>query len=682
MSFKKFFLLIITILFFSNSLFAETITKQLTTLNNLYKEGAITEEEFSKAKKILLESDPKEEAKKIEETKTIKETTKVEEIENTEQKIKIEEKKEKIKKVKNYKEDLSKTFLSLDELDELGKYKKIESVPEGMFKIKMSENGRSKKAMEEMANTFIKKKALMAKYPENTMKAMGYFEIFYMQTLKDEKENIEKFKKNYPNIKKTTKKAIKNLYALNQARKSMRESIGLTLDNETEEALKRYMDMHDFLIQGEKKTNKLTGKEKKLSKETTKYKKKYGLFVKNIELKAEKRIDQETFNKELKKNIKDVKKSLNALSKIQPETNKLYQIANSMFQKSLQMIEECGENCDRDKLLIVLDSTDFTSALIKNAEKKFIKKRYILDLSKVDAEKLSNQQQESLMLTSMSSNNKKIIDNKNLHKSILNLSNNNFPVNEYIAEFEENDLDTNVVEMSFSNVENMKVWTKNDWANSWKGKLPDELQDSQGNLVKMSDENINDLKAQLAINNFSEIVASTNNIESEMNQTISEIAEKEFNINEFLNQDWSVSLDNYSKLVGKSYGIEIDNFANWVKFYNEEYSKNYNAEKLALSWKNSSYYGQSYTWSDIAGGVDLLSRVSSFEAGQIARSLGTSLQQVADTIAEAAAIGIGTNLEQAAAGLGYGSFADAVAAYNAQYGTSYTAEEAAEALGN
>ena len=35
----------------------------------------------------------------------------------------------------------------------------------------------------------------------------------------------------------------------------------------------------------------------------------------------------------------------------------------------------------------------------------------------------------------------------------------------------------------------------------------------------------------------------------------------------------------------------------------------------------------------------------------------------------------------AAAGLGYGSFADAVAAYNAQYGTNYTTESAKEALG-
>tara|TARA_B100002052_G_scaffold84823_1_gene77928 strand:- start:70 stop:2064 length:1995 start_codon:yes stop_codon:yes gene_type:complete len=664
MTFKKYIIIIVTTFLFSNSLFAETITKQLTTLNNLYKEGAITEEEFSKAKKILLESDTKGKTK-IEDEKKVD-----------------EKKKKKIKKVKNYNEDLSKTFISLDELDQIGKYKKIEIVPEGMFKIKMSEEGRSKKAMEEMANTFIKKKGLMEKYPENTMKAMGYFEIFYMQTLKDEKKNIEKFKKNYPNISKTTRKSIKNLYSLNQARKSMRESIGLTLEDETEEALKRYMDMHDFLIQGEKKTNKLLKNEKKLIKETNNYKKKYGIFVKSIELKAEKRIDQETFDKDLKKNIKNVKKSLKKLSKIQSETNKLYQIASSMFENSLQMIEECGENCDRNKLLTILDSTNFASTLIKNAEKKFLKKKYSLDLSKVNVEKLSDQQQQSLMLTSISSNNKKVIDNKNLQKSILNLSNNNFPVNEYIAEFENNNLDVNVVEMSFSNLENMKVWTKKDWANSWRGKLPDELQDDQGNLVKMTTENINDLKAQLAINSFNEIITNASNFESEMNQTLSEIVENQFDINEFLNQDWTVSLDNYSKLVGSAYGIEINNFANWVKFYNEEFNKNYDHKKLAQSWKNSSYYGQNYTWSDIASGVDLLSQVNSFEAAQVARSLGTSLQQVADTIAEAAAVGIGTDLEQAAAGLGYGSFADAVAAYNAQYGTNYTPEEAAEALGN
>ena len=188
MTLKKYIIIVVTTFLFSNSLFAETITEQLTTLNNLYKEGAITEEEFSKAKKILLEVDTDEKTKKVEEASKIEEENKVEEQNKVEETKNTEIKKEKIKKVKNYNEDLSKTFISLDELDQIGKYKKIVSVPEGMFKIKMSEEGRSKKAMEEMANTFIKKKGLMGKYPENTMKAMGYFEIFYMQTLKDEKK--------------------------------------------------------------------------------------------------------------------------------------------------------------------------------------------------------------------------------------------------------------------------------------------------------------------------------------------------------------------------------------------------------------------------------------------------------------------------------------------------------------
>ena len=71
MTFKKYIIIIVTTFLFSNSLFAETITEQLTTLNNLYKEGAITEEEFSKAKKLLLEVDTNEKTKKVEEESKI-----------------------------------------------------------------------------------------------------------------------------------------------------------------------------------------------------------------------------------------------------------------------------------------------------------------------------------------------------------------------------------------------------------------------------------------------------------------------------------------------------------------------------------------------------------------------------------------------------------------------------------
>ena len=105
----------------------------------------------------------------------------------------------------------------------------------------------------------------------------------------------------------------------------------------------------------------------------------------------------------------------------------------------------------------------------------------------------------------------------------------------------------------------------------------------------------------------------------------------------------------------------------------EEYSKH---------WESADHWGDSgLSWGDITRGVDLIDQVGSFEAATVLSELGASLQDVADTISQAAAIGVSTDLEAAAQGLGYGSFADAVAAYNAEHGTNYTVESAKEALG-
>ena len=48
---------------------AATIADDLTKLNTLYKEGAITKEEFSKAKEILFRSESVEEKTKNKETR-------------------------------------------------------------------------------------------------------------------------------------------------------------------------------------------------------------------------------------------------------------------------------------------------------------------------------------------------------------------------------------------------------------------------------------------------------------------------------------------------------------------------------------------------------------------------------------------------------------------------------------
>ena len=118
------------------------------------------------------------------------------------------------------------------------------------------------------------------------------------------------------------------------------------------------------------------------------------------------------------------------------------------------------------------------------------------------------------------------------------------------------------------------------------------------------------------------------------------------------------------------------------KITNLEYGTNMSPEDYASHWQTAQYLDSTSNWGDVTMGVDLIEQVGSFEAASIAASLGADLQTVADSIAQAATVGISTDLEAAAAGLGFGSFADAVAAYNAQYGTNYTVEEAAKALGN
>ena len=69
-------------------------------------------------------------------------------------------------------------------------------------------------------------------------------------------------------------------------------------------------------------------------------------------------------------------------------------------------------------------------------------------------------------------------------------------------------------------------------------------------------------------------------------------------------------------------------------------------------------------------------------SASIAASIGTDLQTVADSIALAASVGVIADLEAAASGVGFCSFADAVGAYNKQYGSNYSVDEAKAALGH
>ena len=653
------------------------IVEELTSLNNLYKEGAITQEEFTKAKSILLQNKDKEENKqKIEKVKKNK-------IEKKE-KNKIVEK---IDKKKN--EDLTKTYISLSEFNELGTYKKIVKYPDGLFNVKGSPEAMAKEAMMKMYQTFVQKPKLMEKYPENMMKAMAYFEIFYNYQLKDKEKSLEKFKKNYPEITWKTKKDVKTLYSLNFAKKSMRNAMSLNMDNSLEESLDRYVFMHDFLKPAEKITHKLSREEKKLKKFSTKLKQNYGKLKKTLEAKSEMRINNKDFQKQLKKNIKETKKALKNITNLNQESDEFYISINNLFEQSIQILNECNPDCVDNELKTVISSINFNEALIKEIEPTIVKKNYSQNMENLDLDSLTEEEKSILTLISLKNKVKKKEAKLEVQKTSLSLENSGFNINETLDKLDENGFEIKSVSMSFDDVDNMKRWAMKDWANSWRGELPSEITDKSGNLIEFSSENIQDIKAQLAYSSFNSLIDAPSlkdTVNESINENIKEIVNEitkdgGFNIDEFLNQDFTITLNNYSQLVGSSLGIELKNFDDLTNVVNDLYGSDMTSAEYADHWKTAQYLDSTSNWGDVTMGVDLINELGSFDAASVAKDLGADLQTVADSIYAAANVGVSTDLEAAAQGLGYSSFAAAVDAYNKEHGTNYTEESAREALG-
>ena len=334
------------------------IVEELTKLNNLYKEGAITKEEFKKAKSIILKS---EKDNKITEKKKV-------------------EPKKKVKNAKdintNLNEDLTKTYVSLKDADELGTFISINYSPKGMFDENKFNSfpSKAKRSLSDMYLVFVQQKYLMEKYPENVMKAMGYFEYFYLDQLRDKNQSIEAFKNNYPNVPVYAKKDVKSLYTLNQARKKMRESMGLSLDSDIKEALDRYMVMHDVLSLAEKKTIKLNSLEKQSRKHHNKLKTSISSLRKNLKLRLENRLKDKEFIRLTKKNIKQINTNLKFLSKEKYEVDNFYKIISNFVEKPVNIFENCKPNCSKRNLMLFDDSLNVLDTFIKDAEKKLIKK--------------------------------------------------------------------------------------------------------------------------------------------------------------------------------------------------------------------------------------------------------------------------------------------------------------------
>ena len=543
-----------------------------------------------------------------------------------------------------------------EDLKKIGKYKAIEYSPKGLFPENLkSFYSRSQKAQSEIARIFIKQKGLLEKYPDQMMIGMAYFEFFYMQQLKDSKWTLERFKNKYPAL--STKKNIQKIYNLNKARTTMREALGLKIDDNPKKAIDAFYTMHLLFKQSKNEVIKLSKIEKEKIKINKNISKNLGNVRKIAEKYQEQRLTKEKFEKEFKKNFKKLNNSLKKGEKF-----KEYELISSLIEEIPDLKEK--------NLSAALSGFRLAEFITKDLKKNNLPKRFNQDLSKADFTNFSEVQLQALAdITKFTKSNKNIKSNE-IQIDILNLEDNGLPVNKLLDVYRE-DLNVSLesLNMQLASVEEMNKWALSDWANAWKSPIPTKVVDTTGIEISLSDEQIEEVKAQLAMQNFREIIdiedfkdVISDDSFSDIQATVSQATES---------FSFSFTLDDFAEALGDLRGLDINNYADLTDLANAQYGANWSVEEYA-----SAYQDNLDVIEQLASGS-----LSDFDAGAIAQAAGSSLQEVADTIAAASAAGVSVDLDATFQGMGYDDFAAAVAAYNAQYGTNYTVDQAKEALG-
>ena len=548
----------------------------------------------------------------------------------------------------------------LDDLNDIGSFKKIDFSPQGMFPETASDFYKKQTiANKKFIEIFITQKGLMEKYTDRVILGMAYFEYFYMQQLKENKKSIQTFKRKYPKVNAATKKNLKKLYGLNKVKKSMREALGLTLNDSPETAIKRYYTLYKLLNQAEIKTIKISKEEKKLIKTHNKISKNISKLKSLTEEKVNMRMNDKKFNKEYNKIFKALSKDLK-----RNKNNKNYELLTAFIIE----IEKL-----RDKnLTALLSGYKISEFVLQSIKKDKIPKKFEQDLSNANFDNFQQEELEILGNVTKSMKINKNVKSNDIQLHILNLENSGIPVNRFLNFYsDELNVKLEIINLMVASASEMKDWKLSDWANAWKNPIPKSIVDDSGIEITLSEDEIESIKAQLAMKNFKELIdlEEFNNLIKNNSDNFSQIGvDLTLNTQTF---KFSFTLDDFAKSFGDTYGLDINNYSELTDLANAQHGANWSVEEYASAYQDNV---------DIINALQSGS-ISSFDAGQIAAAANSSLQEVADTIRAATSAGVSVDLEATAQGLGYSSFADAVAAYNAKHGTNYSVEEAKESLG-
>jgi len=553
-----------------------------------------------------------------------------------------------------------KLGIFIEDLDQFGNFKEINYAPDGMFPEKA--NTFYKKqiiSQKEFIKIFVKQKGLMEKYTDRVILGMAHFEFFYMQQLKENEKSINKFKDKYPEIGAYTKKNIKKIYGLNKAKKSMREALGLSLNDDVNVAIQRYYVLYKLLNQAEIKTIKLSKKEKSKRKLHSNISKNISKLKSLIEDKIDKRLTDKKFDKKYSKVFKKLSKELKKSKHIKD------------YELLMSFILEIDKYKDT-KTSQVLSGFKITEFILQNIKKEKITKKFEQNLSNA---KFDNFTQKELSILGGITNSMKMnknVKSNDIQLQILNLENGGIPVNRLLDVYRnELNVKLDTINLQVASASKMKDWKLSDWANAWKNPIPETIVNDAGIEVSLSPEDIESIKAQLAMKNFKEILNLDDFrdlIQNESNDFAEIGKDLDLNSQSF---EFSFTLDDFARSFGDTYDLDINNYSDLTDLANAQHSANWSVEEYASAYQANV---------DIINALQSGS-ISSFDAGQIAAAANSSLQEVADTIIAASSAGVSVDLDATFQGMGYDSFADAVAAYNAEHGTNYTVESAREALG-
>ena len=415
--------------------------------------------------------------------------------------------------------------------------------------------------------------------------------------------------------------------------------------------------MSKLFAQASTKENKLSKDEKNKIKLHQRIDSNLAKTQKVIEKFQEQRLPIKKFNKESVKNFKKLKKSIQ-----KAEIYKEYELLSSLITELPQIMNS--------NLSAGLSGYRLADFILKDLKQNKLSKKFEQDLTKANFKNFTENELKILgEVTSFIKKNRNIKSNQ-IQIDILNLEDNGLPVNKLLNVFRE-DLKVNLesLNMQLTSTDKMVKWALSDWANAWKSPIPTKVKDSSGIEVELSNKQIQEIKAQLAIQNFKEIINVEDFKDIIQSEAFDDVAQTVSQASQTLN--FNFTLDDFARALGDFKNLDINNYADLTDLANAQYGANWSVEEYA-----SAYQGNLDAIEALANGS-----ITSFDAGALAQAAGETLQSVADTIAVASAAGVTVDLEAVAAGAGYDSFAAAVEAYNAAHGTSYTVDQAREALG-